>query len=107
MKSEEKKAGPDDVTMRMLAPALREDFQLINETKGALASFGRIDTDVLLLGGSKSPAYLRHASTRSRTCCPMRRGSSWPASITEVPPSETASPRWWPMLCVVSSCRRR
>ena len=62
MKSEEKKAGPDDVTMRMLAPALREDFQLINETKGALASFGRIDTDVLLLGGSKSPAYLRRAS---------------------------------------------
>jgi len=61
MKSEEKKAAPDDVTMRMFAPTMRNDFQLIHEMQGALESFASIRADVLLLGGSKSPAYLKAA----------------------------------------------
>ncbi len=59
--SEEKKAGGDDVTMRMLAPTLHYDFQLVIEMTGALESFRTLPADVLLLGGSKSPAYLRAA----------------------------------------------
>jgi pimeloyl-ACP methyl ester carboxylesterase len=58
---EEKTAKPDDVTMRMLAPTLHNDFQLSVETKGALESFKAIRAEVLLLGGSKSPAYLKVA----------------------------------------------
>jgi pimeloyl-ACP methyl ester carboxylesterase len=61
MASEEKKAGADDVTMRMLAPTLHYDFQLIIEMDGRLESFRALGTDVLLLGGSKSPAYLTRA----------------------------------------------
>ncbi len=61
MASEEKKAGGDDVTMRMLAPTLHYDFQLVIEMTGALESFRTLPADVLLLGGSKSPAYLRAA----------------------------------------------
>jgi pimeloyl-ACP methyl ester carboxylesterase len=61
MASEEKKAGADDVTMRMLAPTLHDDFQLVIEMDGALESFSGLGTDVLLLGGSKSPAYLTRA----------------------------------------------
>jgi pimeloyl-ACP methyl ester carboxylesterase len=61
MASEEKKAGVDDVTMRMLAPTLHYDFQLVIEMDGALDSFSGLGTDVLLLGGSKSPAYLTRA----------------------------------------------
>ena len=61
MASEEKKAGADDVTMRMLAPTLHYDFQLVADTDGALERFGDLPTDVLLLGGSKSPAYLKAA----------------------------------------------
>lgn len=59
MTSEEKKAGSDDVTMRMLAPTLHYDFQLAVETEGALERFGAIRAEVLLLGGGKSPAYLK------------------------------------------------
>ncbi len=61
MASEEKKAAGDEVTMRMLAPTLHYDFQLVIEMNGALESFRALRTDVLLLGGSKSPAYLKAA----------------------------------------------
>jgi len=61
MASEEKKASGEDVTMRMLAPTLHYDFQLVIETEGALPSFRALRADVLLLGGSKSPAYLKAA----------------------------------------------
>jgi pimeloyl-ACP methyl ester carboxylesterase len=57
--SEDKKASGDDVTMRMLAPTLHYDFQLVIDMNGALERFGAVHTDVLLLGGSKSPAYLK------------------------------------------------
>lgn len=59
MASEEKNAKPEAVTMRALAPTLHYDFQLIAEMQGTMESFAAIQADVLLLGGSKSPAYLR------------------------------------------------
>ena len=59
MKSEDKKAKSGDVTMRMLAPTLRHDFQVVVEMNGKLESFKSIHPDVLLLGGSQSPAFLR------------------------------------------------
>ena len=59
--SEEKKAGPDDITMRMLGPTLHYDFQLVIEMDGALERFRALPAAVLLLGGSKSPAYLKAA----------------------------------------------
>jgi pimeloyl-ACP methyl ester carboxylesterase len=54
----DRKAAPDDVTMRALAPTLHYDFQLVLASQGALDRFGEIRADVLLLGGSKSPAFL-------------------------------------------------
>jgi len=59
--SEDKKASDGDVTMRMLAPTLHDDFQLVIEMDGALETFRGLRADVLLLGGSKSPAYLKTA----------------------------------------------
>ncbi len=61
MASEDKKAGEGEVTMRQLAPTLHYDFQLIEEMQEALDSFRAIQAEVLLLGGSKSPAYLKFA----------------------------------------------
>ncbi len=61
MASEDKKAQPGDVTMRQLAPTLHYDFQLIRESDGALERFRAIAAQVLLLGGSASPAYLKTA----------------------------------------------
>ena len=59
MAGEEKKAKVDDVTMRTLAPTLHYDFQLVIDTDPSLERFRALRADVLLLGGSKSPAYLK------------------------------------------------
>lgn len=61
MKSEDKKGAGDYVSMRALAPTLQYDFKVVTEMSGALESFRGICTEVLLLGGSKSPAYLKAA----------------------------------------------
>jgi pimeloyl-ACP methyl ester carboxylesterase len=61
IKNEDKKAKPGDITMSMLAPTLYYDFQLISEMAETLHTFNRIKADVLLLGGSKSPAWLKVA----------------------------------------------
>ncbi len=61
MKGEEKKGSGGYIPMRALAPALHYDFQLDVEMSGKLESFRAIGTEVLLLGGSMSPAYLKAA----------------------------------------------
>lgn len=69
MNGEDKKARPGDVTTRMLAPTLHYDFQLIAEMSGQLiadangssVSFENVRTEILLMGGGKSPAYLNLA----------------------------------------------
>jgi pimeloyl-ACP methyl ester carboxylesterase len=61
MASEERKNAGGYVPMRALAPTMHYDFQLVAEMNGKRDSFSAIRADVLLLGGSKSPAYLRTA----------------------------------------------
>jgi pimeloyl-ACP methyl ester carboxylesterase len=61
IKSEDKKAKPGDITMSMLAPTLFYDFKLLAEMAETLPTFNNIKSDVLLLGGTKSPAWLRRA----------------------------------------------
>lgn len=58
MKSEEKTAKPGDVTMRMLAPTLHYDFQLVTEMAETLNNFKSVRPEFLLLGGDKSPKWL-------------------------------------------------
>ncbi len=59
MKSEDKKAKPDDITMRKLAPTLHYDGQLLAEMSGTLERFRAVSADVLLLGGSKGLPFLK------------------------------------------------
>ncbi len=61
MKQEDKNARPGEVTMRMLAPTLHFDFQLVAEMSETLENFRAVRAEVLLLGGSKSPAWLKVA----------------------------------------------
>jgi pimeloyl-ACP methyl ester carboxylesterase len=61
MKSESKKAMPGDVTMGTLAPTLHYDFALVTAMSGHFQDFKQVRAEVLLLGGSKSPAYLKNA----------------------------------------------
>ena len=58
MSGEEKKAKPGEVTVRMLAPTLRYDFQLMLEAAPVLATLSGMSAKVLLLGGRQSPGYL-------------------------------------------------
>src|SRR5262249_12673665 len=59
MKSEDKSARPGDITMRSLAPTLRYDFQVVVDMTGKLDSFRAMRPEILLLGGSTSPAFLK------------------------------------------------
>ena len=60
MRSEDKKAANDTVTMRQLAPTLRYEGLLLAEMAGTAGSFADLDADVLLIGGArKRPAFLR------------------------------------------------
>ena len=61
IKSEDKKAQSDYIPMRALASLQHHDFQLAVEMSGKLESFRAIRTEALLLGGSKSPAFLKVA----------------------------------------------
>ncbi len=51
--------GRDDVPLRALVPTMHYDAQLVLESEGTLDTFAGMPADVLLLGGSKSPAYLK------------------------------------------------
>ncbi|MFL5707104.1 MAG: alpha/beta fold hydrolase [Ktedonobacteraceae bacterium] len=59
MKSEDKKAKPDDITMRKLAPTLHYDGLLLAEMSGQLERFRAVSAEVLLLGGSKGLPFLK------------------------------------------------
>lgn len=78
MASEDKKAKGDYVTMRMLAPTLHNDFQLVVETEGALNGFKAMGPEVLLLGGSKSPAYLKVALNALEKVLPQVKRIEFP-----------------------------
>lgn len=55
-------AGPYP-TMRVLASALHADFAVVAESSGRLDDYRSIQAQVLLMGGSRSPAYLKRALT--------------------------------------------
>lgn len=59
MKGEDKKAGPDTITMRKLAPTLHYDGLLLAEMSGQLERFRAVNAEVLLLGGSKGLPFLK------------------------------------------------
>lgn len=61
MKREDKKGSGSYVPMRELASTLHNDFQLVGEMSDKLQSFRAVPAEVLLLGGGKSPAYLKAA----------------------------------------------
>ncbi len=70
MAQEEKRGTDGYVPMRALAPTLHYDFVLVAETSGSLERYRAIAADVLLLGGSKSPAYLKQALDALETVLP-------------------------------------
>ena len=70
MAQEDRRGNNGYVPMRALAPTLHYDFELVAETSGSLERYRAIAADVLLLGGSKSPAYLKRALAALETELP-------------------------------------
>lgn len=61
MAQEAKKPAGPYPTMRELAPTLHADFSIVTASSGRLDDWRSIRADVLLMGGSKSPAFLKRA----------------------------------------------
>jgi len=59
LQREKQTLGPNNVSMRALIPTQRFDGLLVKEMDGSLKNFAEMQTEVLLLGGAKSPAFLR------------------------------------------------
>jgi pimeloyl-ACP methyl ester carboxylesterase len=59
MAAEERQAVPGAVTMRQLAPTLHYDFTLVAALAGQQERFRAIQQPVLLLGGNRSPRFLK------------------------------------------------
>ncbi len=78
MKVEEKKGSNGYIPMRELAPTLHYDFQLVVEMNEKIDSFSDVSAEVLLLGGSKSPAYLKVALDALEMILPHVRRVEFP-----------------------------
>ena len=83
-----KPAGPYP-TMRELAATLHADFAIVATSSGRLDG-GAIDAGILLMGGTKSPAFLKRALTDLAEALPAARrvefggldhGASWNSDV--------------------------
>ena len=63
MAQEAKKPAGPYPKMRELASTLHAEFAIVTESSGRLDDYRSIRADVLLMGGSKSPAFLKRALT--------------------------------------------
>lgn len=59
-RNEEKNVKGDDVSFTILIPSFHYDYELVVEMKGTLENFKAVPGEVLLIGGSKSPYFLKH-----------------------------------------------
>jgi pimeloyl-ACP methyl ester carboxylesterase len=73
IRSEDKKGTNGYLSMRELAPTLHSDLQIAVEASGDPGHFGEIRAEVLLLGGSKSPGYLKAALNSVAAVLPAAR----------------------------------
>ena len=78
MKSEDRKAAPDAITMRKLAPTIHYEGALIAEMAGTADAFLAVTADVLLMGGSKGLPFLEPARDALERTLPYGRRVEFP-----------------------------
>lgn len=78
MKKEDRKAVPEAITMRKLAPTIRYDGLLVAEMAGSVEEFRAVAADVLLLGGSKGLPFLRPGRAALARTLPRNRRVEFP-----------------------------
>jgi pimeloyl-ACP methyl ester carboxylesterase len=72
------RAQGDDVTIRALVPTQHFDMEIVAEMRDTLAEYATLQTPVLLLGGTKGPAFLRIALHRLRETLPHAQLITFP-----------------------------
>jgi pimeloyl-ACP methyl ester carboxylesterase len=70
---EDKKAAPDAITMRKLAPTIRYEGVIIGEMAGPVDRFRPVTADVLLIGGGKGLGFLAPARDALAAALPRNR----------------------------------
>jgi pimeloyl-ACP methyl ester carboxylesterase len=75
---EAKRGSGEYMPMRALAPTLHNDFQLIADMSERLQAFKAVHAEALLLGGSRSPAYLKSALDSLEQILPHARRIEFP-----------------------------
>ena len=96
----------DEVPIRALAPTLRYDIEIVTEMADTLDDYRALEARVLLLGGSRSPAFLTLRSMACRGRCLASNASPFPILGTTARRT-TASRRWSCGRCCGSSGRAR
>jgi len=76
--SEDKNAKDHSITMRALAPTFHYDAQLVSQTKGTLERYKDIRAEIILLGGGKSPAFLKAALDSLEKVFPHAKRTEFP-----------------------------
>jgi pimeloyl-ACP methyl ester carboxylesterase len=73
LRSEDKKATADAITMRKLAPTIRYEGVLIGQMAGTVDQFRSVSADVLLIGGGKGLRFLAPARDALAATLPRSR----------------------------------
>jgi pimeloyl-ACP methyl ester carboxylesterase len=73
LEADARQAKNGDVALKDLVPTMHYDARLVVEAQGAHERFRDIQAEVLLLGGSRSAAYLRTALDRLSAVLPRAR----------------------------------
>ncbi len=68
----------EEMTLRKLAPTLHYDFKLVAEMAESVDRFRKLRPEVLLLGGSKSPSYLKAALDALERIIPQGKRIEFP-----------------------------
>jgi hypothetical protein len=92
LQREKQMLNPHEVSMEALIPTQRFDQRLVKGMDGSIASFALLDTEVFLLGGEKSPAFLRDALDALENTLPHARRIEF-KGLDHGGPDETAPER--------------
>jgi pimeloyl-ACP methyl ester carboxylesterase len=92
LRSDKQALKPGDVSMEALIPTLLFDQQLVKEMDNSLESFKAMHAEVFLLGGDKSPAYLRNALDALSKTLPHVERVEYPG-LNHDAPNDTAPER--------------
>jgi pimeloyl-ACP methyl ester carboxylesterase len=78
LRQDDRNASDSYIPMRALAPALHCDIRVVADVSGTLETLRAVRSEVLLLGGRRSPAYLRAALGELATILPRARRVEFP-----------------------------